>query len=395
MKTLTALTLAIMILFILIVIAPTRANNEPFVGVKEGDWMEYTVSITGPTSAPAHNISWFRIEIFNVEIAAFQANVTVKNVNGTLSSSEWKFNFTEGQVEGWVIIPANLSVGNTFYDSSKPANITIMGEEQKNVAGATRTITHGSDSTRPIKEWDKATGVYTYSVEHPKNFTVISQAISTNMWSPQITGQSQTVFNTLVAAIIVLALSVGSSVFVVARKNEIRNLKLSRSSQGRIATFTILSVILVTIGAIVFFPFSKVGLSFAEINLIMQTSWTGLILISMWIRFKGHFFAHEITMLIAICALFVSFSAVLFMGPLTSSSDFSSSPSRLIMNSLHGIFSIPAMVFGLWLVALWRPESTSFATKSQRIAQLTTIFWIPSYVVGVLDFIILHTTFFG
>jgi uncharacterized membrane protein YozB (DUF420 family) len=136
-------------------------------------------------------------------------------------------------------------------------------------------------------------------------------------------------------------------------------------------------------------------LSFAEINLIMQTLWTGLILVSMWFRFKGNYFVHEITMLIAICALIVSFSAVLFMGPLTSSSAFSSSPSRLVMNSLHAIFSIPAIVFGVWLVALWRPGLATYAAKSNRIAQLTMIFWVPSYVVGVLDFMILHTTLSG
>ena len=394
MKTFTALFLAILIVSVSILVAPARAYDDPLIGVKNGDWIEYTVNITGPTSAPAHNITWFRIEILNVESAAFQANVTVRNVNGTLSSSLWKFNFTEGQVEGWVIIPANLGVGNTFYDSSKPANIIIMGEEQKIVFGATRTITHASDSTRPVKEWDKATGVYTYSVEHPKNFTVISQAISTNMWSPQIMGLNQAAFNALVAMSIVSAALVASSL-VVTRRNRIRKITVSHASQGKIAVLTILVVILVIIGAIAFFPFSDVGLSFPEINLIMQTLWTGLILASMWIRFKGNYFVHEITMLIAICALLVSFSAVLFMGPLTSSSDFSSSPSRLIMNSLHGIFSIPAIVFGVWLVALWRPGLAAYAAKSNRVAQLTMIFWVPSYVVGVLDFMMLHTTIFG
>jgi hypothetical protein len=65
------------------------------------------------------------------------------------------------------------------------------------------------------------------------------------------------------------------------------------------------------------------------------------------------------------------------------------------MNALHGIFSIPALVFGTWLVALWQPESTTFAAKSKRIAQLTIVFWIPSYVVGLLDFMVLRTTIFG
>jgi hypothetical protein len=391
MKAFTALFLAIMIFSVSIIVSTTSASNQPLVGVKKGDWIEYTVSITGSTPAPAHNITWFKIEILNVDDAAFQANVTVKNVNGTLSSSNWKFNFTEGQVEGWVIIPAKLNVGNAFYDSSKPANITIMGEEQKIVAGATRTITHASDSVRPIKEWDKDTGVYTYSVEHPKTFTVISQAIATNMWSPQIPGLNMAVFYSLVAASIVIAVLAVSS--LVVRIIKVRKLTFSHASQGKIAVLTIIAVIMVIIGAIAFFPFSAVGLSFAEINLIMQTLWTSVVLVSMWLRFKGNYFAHEITMLIAICALLVSFSAVLFMGPLTSSSAFSSSPSRLIMNSLHAIFSIPAIVFGVWLATLWRPGSTTFVIKSKKIAQATMIFWISSYVVGILDFMILHTTF--
>jgi hypothetical protein len=153
--------------------------------------------------------------------------------------------------------------------------------------------------------------------------------------------------------------------------------------------------VLVTVGGIFFFPFSQVGLSFAEINLIMQTFWTAVVFVSMWFRMKGNYFVHEIMMLAVICAWLVGFSAVLLMGPLASSSleTFSNTPMRLVMNSLHAIFSIPALVFAGWLAALWRPRSASFAAKSKRLAQLTLVFWIPSYVVGVLDFMVLHTTF--
>jgi len=116
----------------------------------------------------------------------------------------------------------------------------------------------------------------------------------------------------------------------------------------------------------------------------------------MWYRKKGNYFVHEITMLIVMSAWAVGFTAVLFMNPLSGSTQiFSNTTLRLIMNILHGIFSILALIFGLWLVSLWRPESTSFAAKSKRIALLTTIFWIASYVVGVLGFMVLHTTFFG
>ena len=171
---------------------------------------------------------------------------------------------------------------------------------------------------------------------------------------------------------------------------------LPRLSQGKIAVLTIVMVILFEVATIFVFPFYAVGLSFAEINLIMQTIWTALVLVSMWFRMKGNYFVHEIIMLIVMCAWWVGFSAVLFMNPFSGSTEiFSSTPLRLVMNGLHAIISIPALIFGTWLVVLWRPESTSFAAKSRRIAQLTTVFWVPSYVVGVLDFMVLHTTFFG
>ena len=111
---------------------------------------------------------------------------------------------------------------------------------------------------------------------------------------------------------------------------------------------------------------------------------------------KGNYFVHELLMLIVVCAWAVGFTAVLLMNPFSTSTEvFSSTPLRLVMNGLHGIFSVPALVFGVWLVLLWRPGSTSFAAKSRRIAQLIPVFWIVSYLVGVLDFMLLHTTFFG
>ena len=412
MKAFTALILASIIVSVSVIASPTLAYDEPSVGVKEGDWIEYNVSITGTgTPPPTHDVRWFRIEILPVQGAAFSVNLTARYANGTLGSAVWKFNFTEGNVGGWIIIPSNLGPGDTFYDSwttetRKPVNVTIQSQEQKTVLGASRTVTYGNDSFRH-KEWDKATGVFVGSLEHFKNvtnkagwyiedLTVTIQAIATNMWSPQILGLNQTVFYALVAVSVVLAVLTLSSVILVARRKGIKGLTLRYPSQGKIAALTILIVILFEIGFIAFFPFYAIGLSFAEINLIMQTIWTALVLVSMWFRMRGNYFVHEITMLIVMCAWWVGFSAVLFMNPFSGSTEvLSNTPLRLVMNSLHAIFSIPALIFGTWLVALWRPESTSFAAKSRRIAQLTTVFWVPSYVVGVLDFMVLNTTFFG
>lgn len=167
-------------------------------------------------------------------------------------------------------------------------------------------------------------------------------------------------------------------------------------SQGKIAVLTVFAVVLFEVVTINVFPFYDVGLSFAEINLIMQTIWTAMVLASMWFRFKGNYFVHETLMLIVMSAWAVGFIAVLFMDPFgTPTEVFTNTPLRLVMNGLHAVFSIPALIFGVWLVALWRPESTSFPAKSRKIALLTLVFWVPSYMVGVLDFLVLHTTFFG
>lgn len=410
MKVLITLFLATMVIFVSIFTSLTLGYEEPSVGVQKGDWIEYDVSIIGTGSMPpTHDVRWFRIEVLPVQGTAFSVNLTSRYANGTVGSSIWKFNFTEGNVEGWIIIPSNLGSGDSFYDYSihtgKPVDVTIQSQEQKTVLGPIRTVTYGSDSFRQ-KEWDKATGVFTGSTEVYKNvttrtghyiedLTITIQAIATNMWGTEpILGLDQTMFYGLIA-IVVLPLVTVSSIMVFAR-GKIKAIGALHLSQGKIVILTIIMVILFEVATMILFPFYAIGLSSAEINLIMQTIWTTLVLVSMWFRIKGNYFVHEITMLIVMCAWWVGFSSVLLMDPFSSSTEvFSSTPLRLIMNSLHAIFSIPALVFGTWLVVLWRPKSTSFAEKSSRIAQLTTVFWVPSYIVGVLDFMVLHTAFFG
>jgi hypothetical protein len=412
MKALTVFVLALMIVSVSLIASPVFAIDKLSVGVKEGDWIEYEVNVSGTGSMPpTHDVRWFRIEVLPpVEGAAFTTNLTSKYANGTLGSAIWKFNFTEGNVEGWIIIPSNLGAGDTFYDYSihtgVPVNVTIESEEQKTVLGATRTITYGHDSIRH-KEWDKATGLFIGTTEiyknvttrtgwYIENVTVTIEATTTNLWSPElIVGLKPPVFYALVTVIIVLALSILTST-ILGRKKNIRTPTLSAPLQGKIAVLTIGMVILFEFASMFVFPFYAIGLSSAEFNLIMQTVWTSLVLVSMYSRMKKHYFTHEITMLIVICAWWIGFSLVLLMNPFSTSTEvFANTPLRLIMNALHGVFSIPALIFGTWLVVIWRPCAPTFPDKSKRIAQLTLICWIPSYIVGVLDFMVLHSTFFG
>lgn len=398
-----------MLVLVSMLVVPAQAFGNPSVGVKAGDWIEYDIYVTGVGAAPpTHDVRWMRMDVLEVEGTAFWVNLTARYANGTVGSEVWEFNFTQGNLGGWLIIPANLCPGDMFYDSSlhnnKPVNVTVQGEEQRVLLGASRTITYGNDSLRH-KEWDKATGVFVGSLEHYRNvttktgwyiedLTVAIHATATNLWSQSVEEVSQNALYALVAVGIVIGVMAFSTLVYNGRE---KRFSVSPSWQKKIAVLTIVSVTLFGVATITMFPFYKVGMSFAEINLVMQTFWTGLVLLSMWFRIKGNYFVHQIMMLLVMCAWYVGFFAVLLMDPFSggSAETLAGTPIRLVMNSLHGIFSIPALVFGTWLVALWRPASTTFGAKSRTLALLTTIFWVPSYVVGVLDFFVLHTTLFG
>ncbi|MCL5876224.1 MAG: hypothetical protein M1540_00210 [Candidatus Bathyarchaeota archaeon] len=407
MKTKRLLTLSLFLCFSLLTL-PTLAY-EPSIGVKEGDWIEYNISVSGKGSPPpTHDVRWMRITVLEVDRAAFSINLTAQYANGTEGSAIWKFNFTEGNVGGWIIIPASLGVGDTFFDSSihnhKPVNVTIQGESQKTVLGAARVVTFGNDSFRH-KEWDRATGVFVGSSETYRNvtnkdgwyiedLTVTIEAAATNMWNPKtILGLNPTLFYGLIVGTAVAVLL--PAAILVARR---RKATLS-PKQKKIFGIILLAAFVVTIGAIAITPMSEsqVPLSFREINLLMQTMWTGLVLVSMWFRKKGNYIMHEIVMLVVVSATVVSFSAVLVMTPPSSGSwgDYFSSTANVVAVVVHSVVSVPAIAFGVWLVVLWRPNSATYAAKSRRAAQLTAVFWVLSYVVGVLDFVLLRMTLIG
>jgi hypothetical protein len=234
MRVLTAIILAGLIVTLSINGLPVHSLEKPLVGVKEGDWIEYIISISGSGSAPpTHDVRWMRIEVLSVENTAFSVNLTSKFANGTIGNAVWKFNFSDGNVGGWIIIPANLSAGEIFFDSSihnhQPVNVTIQSQEQKTVLGASRFVTYGNDSFRH-KEWDKLTGVFVGSSEsyrnvttkdgwYIENLTVSVEAIATNLWNSEtILGVDQIIFCSAVATIAVLTFSMLLSTFIIAKR---------------------------------------------------------------------------------------------------------------------------------------------------------------------------------
>lgn len=196
----------------------TLGECEISVGVKKGDWMEYDVTTTG-TPPREHAITWARMEILEVEGAEFRANVTSKYPNETLSSLIRFFNLEEGKVEGWIIIPANLSPGDYFYDASTDRNITIEGEETKTIAGSKRTVTFANTPERH-KEWDKSTGFFVTTIDTFEDYTINATAIATNMWSPQLFGLDPTLFYVVVTIVVVVAIAAVALGIATARRKK-------------------------------------------------------------------------------------------------------------------------------------------------------------------------------
>lgn len=402
-----------LILFLLAISTLTLSSSAiaatvPSVGVKEGDWIEYNIALSGTgTLPPTHDVRWMHLQVLQVSGEAFSVNVTARYANGTIGSAVWKFNFTEGNVGGWIIIPANLSAGERFFDSSihnhKPVNVTIQSQEQKTVLGAVRTITSGNDSFRH-KQWDQATGVFVGSTEtyrnvtnkdgwYIDNLTVSIEATATNLWSPDASEQAGTMFYPIVIAV-VLAAALLSAGVVVAKK---RNVTLNPKQQTAVGIVLVLGLIF-AVGAISSTPISEsqVPLSFRDINVVMQTLWMTLLLVSMWFRKKGNYLLHGILLIMVVSITIVSFLGVLVMSPMDSGSmgEYFGSPVDTAVFFGHAVFSFPALVFGVWLILLWRPFSATYPDKSRKIAWLLTVFWVLSYIVGILDYLIIRNHFF-
>lgn len=407
MKACTCLILVFLTLSISTLASPAFAAGVPSVGVKEGDWIEYNIAISGTgTPPPTHDVRWMHLQVLKVEGTAFSVNVTARYANGTIGSAVWPFNFTEGNVGGWLIIPANLSVGESFFDFSihnhKPVNVTIQSQEQKTVLGATRMVTYGNDSFRH-KQWDQVTGVFVGSTEtyrnmtnkdgwYIDNLTVTIDAVATNLWSPDASEQAGTMFYPLVVAVVLAAAALSAGI-VIAKK---RHVTLNPKQQTIVGLVLVLGLIF-AVGVISSTPISEsqVPLSFRDINVIMQTLWMTLLLVSMWFRKTGNYLLHGILLIMVVSITIVSFLGVLVMSPMDNSSmdEYFATPLDAAVFFGHAVFSFPALAFGVWLILLWRPNSATYAAKSRKIAWLLTVFWVLSYIVGILDYLIIRNHF--
>jgi hypothetical protein len=189
----------------------TVAFADVLVGVKEGDWVEYQVDVTG--NVEGHDAQWARIDVNGVEGSVLYLNVTTQFVNGTYQSEAIVLNLQSGQLGDGFFIPQNLAVGDVFYDANA-GNVTISSSGQKTYVGAERTwinateryLSNTNEST--VFSWDKQTGVLleAYSNYPDINFTMKTVIDKTNMWQPQASADYALIYG--VVTVIAIAVAV-------------------------------------------------------------------------------------------------------------------------------------------------------------------------------------------
>jgi hypothetical protein len=181
------------------------------VGVKSGDWIEFNANTTGNLPA-GHDVIWFKMEIINITGTQIFINIIAESRNGTLTSAIRTIDFASGDTQAWIIIPANLGPGDSFYDNLSNSTVTIQGEKTETIDGTARTITYVHTPQRN-KEWDKATGVFVQTVDNYPDYNVTATSYATNMWAPKILGLDPTVFY---AITIVILIAIADVVVIIA-----------------------------------------------------------------------------------------------------------------------------------------------------------------------------------
>jgi len=207
--------------FVTVTVAPPPGMQ---VGVKAGDWIKCTYTISGwPSGTPYPE--WLKVEFLSVEGTNATIRVTMHMSDGTEPSQTMTIDVAAGggafQGLSGFVIPANCTTGDSIYMSGY-GNVTIAGETTSSYAGATRTVVYASFlqyGTQLTYYWDKLTGVMVEASVVSGTMTGTAKATETNMWQAAPSGLPIEPIYLILAALVIIIV-VGATVFIVRRKKK-------------------------------------------------------------------------------------------------------------------------------------------------------------------------------
>jgi hypothetical protein len=196
---------------------PTPESYTPLIEdfsftVKEGDWMEYSVSYVG--SPPENYWHKFRVEVISVQENQITLSWNIELLNGDSNSFTETYDFSVG-VTDLLIISTNLELGDQFYHE-QVGIVNIDFIEDFLYAGEERTVL-GTISSGGSTHWDKITGVTTQSDwTSPSGLETKWLLEKTNLWGSRI-GIDMPLVAGLIGIIVVILLLM---FFFKLRKNK-------------------------------------------------------------------------------------------------------------------------------------------------------------------------------
>jgi hypothetical protein len=223
--------LAISFILIFMIIPIAAAANDISVGVKQGDWIQYNVFVTGNPPAD-HNIKRVSMNVTDVQGTAIILDIQTLFNNETNHPDHITLNLSTGILGDDFIIPKKLNIGNQFYDAYQ-GNITITGLEQRTEAGAQRTVVLGATNYTTYA-WDRETGALVQATSNEPEYKMVTTTIATNFWLPDILGFTPATFYAVLAVTIVVAAAVAVVSAIWIRQRKTRLLLLSLEAVGAV-----------------------------------------------------------------------------------------------------------------------------------------------------------------
>jgi hypothetical protein len=207
---------SLMLLLLMTCFCPSFVYADALVGVKRGDWVEYSVSFTG-SPPPEHDVVSARMEVIGVEEQRVNATFVSQLENGTVLTVEEDLDFATGRLIDMFIIPSGLNSGDRFF-AQGVGEIAIVSVDVHSASGASRTVVH-AETEDTQWYWDRDTGVVVEARTANAVYTLDTIAVSTSMWNPQILGLDPTVFYPIVVVLAVTLVAVAIVVFVYKKKH--------------------------------------------------------------------------------------------------------------------------------------------------------------------------------
>lgn len=204
------------------------------VGVKAGDWIKYTGTVSGMESTDFMDFSqtsWIKSEVLSVSGTTVTLQLVAHFTNGSEAEvGKLVGDVATGSGNLTFLMPAGMQKGDSFPSSvfgPSPIGLHINDTVSRSYAGASRAVnvismasSFGSMSFEFAAYWDQATGVllelFTSTSMPGESAQISIKATETNMWSGGLFGDVGSFLSNNMVYIVVGLMGVTVVVVVIA-----------------------------------------------------------------------------------------------------------------------------------------------------------------------------------